>query len=141
MSLLSYRPDSITEATFSGPLAGDGRNLGVYQQLLDGLTLNEKRNILHTILRIASKRLQVSNDECSDVEEQDDNTKVLQGVAALISGLTTDDDGLKECLCQWLTGNNAAGIGQGIAIQRAVIATLAVDQGESYSLLGVDDIY
>lgn len=83
------------------------------------------------MLRIASKRLQGFNKECSDVEETDDDTKILQGVAALISGLTADDDELKECMCQWLTGNNAAGLGQGIAIQRAVIAALAVDQGEA----------
>ena len=129
--LLRSRLDKVIEAIFSSALAGDGRNFSIYRQVIDRLTPNEKRNSLHSILRIVSKQLQLPENNGTEAMERNGGSKVLRGVSALISGLAADHNEIKDHLCQWLTSSVAVGAGQGIAVNRAVIAALAVDKGKT----------
>ena len=99
------------------------------------LSTTEQRNVLFSIIRIASKRLQNFNQKQTNYHQQAENLKPLQGVAGLISALIADNSGLKRYLFEWLTSNNATGVGSGRLEVRAIIAVVAQNQGKPLGFL------
>lgn len=132
---LILRSDYVTEALLSSPLAGDSHDLDLYRQLLGDCTLHEQTNVLHSVLRITSRRLPTIDKLQSSAHDSDGSLKVLQGTAALLSELTADNQVLSECLCEWLTSSSAAGVDHGFALYRAIIAAIARSKGDLYVLL------
>lgn len=136
--LLRLGLDNVVEALFSSLLAGDNRNLKLYQQTLEGLRFSEQANVLYSILRIVSNRLRNLDRTQSATSQPDSNLKVLQGVAALISDLTTDSEALSGHLSEWLISSKAACVDHGILLFRAVIAALARNQSKVAVFLPVN---
>ncbi|KAM3065983.1 telomere binding protein, variant 2 [Clarireedia jacksonii] len=86
----------------------------------------EQRSLLYTFLKILSR------DNLSlDITSEDDskwwqaNTPVVSAAAKLLDLLVAGDETRKNHLISWLTNSSGAGIGEGIAIRRAVIAALS----------------
>lgn len=97
--------------------------------LLGVLTSFEYRNFLYTVLEIAPG-LYLSTPVITgdDAQWWQSDTKVVSSVAALIAHIVSDIQHHKEHLISWLTGSSGAGLGDGIAIRRAVIAVLSRDK-------------
>ena len=104
--------------------------------LLNLLPNFEYRNFLYTVLNIAPV-LYFS----AEVTTEDDaqwwqlDTKVVCSVAALISQIVGETVPHKEHLVSWLTGSSGAGLGDGIAIRRAVVAVLSRDKTDIQTVL------
>ena len=127
--------DYATEAFLSSPLAGDSRHLDLYRQILGDCTLNEQRNVLHSVLRITSRRLPTIDKIPSSAQGAGGSLKALEGTAALLSELTADNQVLSEYLCEWLASSSAAGVDQGFALYRAIIAAIARSKGDLFFVL------
>ena len=137
---LTVYPDHIVQTAFSSLLAGDGSRLNIYGDLIKSGTANEQRNIIFSLIRILSRRLDPVDIDQLDNYERDRRKKLLAGAAALLSGLIRGNDRFRDLLIQWVTGTAAIGVGQGITIHRAVIAALAQDQRTHLRLLSTLDV-
>ena len=132
---LILRPDHVTEALLSNPLAGHSRDMDLYRQIISDCTLNEQRHLLQSVMRITSRRLPTTDKIQSSAHGSGGSLKVLQGTAALLSELTADNQVLSEYLCEWLASSSAAGVDQGITLYRAIIAVIARSKGDLPVLL------
>lgn len=125
--------DHFVEAVCSSLIYGDDTFLINYHSLIKNMGGQEQKTSLYSLLRILSKhRLPNFTGTLSDDEQQED-TRILRGAAALISFLVKDSDILKDALISWLTGGSGDGIGQEKAIRRAVIAALSDDHGREFT--------
>lgn len=125
--------DHFVEAVCSSLIYGDDTFLINYHSLIKYMGGQEQKTSLYSLLRILSKhRLPTFTGTLSDDEQQED-TRILRGAAALISFLVKDSDILKDALISWLTGGSGDGIGQEKAIRRAVIAALSDDHGRKFT--------
>ncbi|QSZ29241.1 hypothetical protein DSL72_003753 [Monilinia vaccinii-corymbosi] len=96
----------------------------------------EQRNLLYTFLNL------LSQDNLSlDITSEDDekwwqiNTIIVSASAKLISILIADNESRKEHLIAWLTNSSGAGIGEGVAIRRAVIVSLSKSKKDLETIL------
>lgn len=58
----------------------------------------------------------------------------IEAVAALVAGITENNEFLQNYVVEWLVDDNGANASIGLPARRAVIATLASHEGESESL-------
>ena len=123
-------PDQVTEAVFAHILTGDESDLEVYQSLLHSLPIHDQSTIIFSTLRIFSKKsFFQSRAENSSTEPF--LRKVIGGIAALLVGFTEDRSSLTDVLEDWLVGVSGGGIAFEIEIRRAVVAVIALDQGQN----------
>ena len=107
-----------------------------FTKLLDGIPNFEQRNVLYAILKIASKEFlsaEITTEADSKWWESDKG--VVSAVGGLINLILGKDESRKNHLLTWLTSTSLAGIGDGIAIRRAVIVTLAQDKTDIETVL------
>lgn len=102
-----------------------------FERLLSSLPSFEQRNFIFSILRLASR------DYLSSIITSEDDsrwwksdTSTVSAAAALIRLVIGKEESRKNHLMAWLTSSSGAGVGDGIAIRRAVIATLATDKND-----------
>lgn len=125
--------DHLVEAVCSSLIYGDDTFLINYRSLIKNMGVQEQKTSLYSLLRILSKHRLPSFTGTLSYDEQQEDTRILCGAAALISFLVKDSDILKDALISWLTGGSGDGIGQGKAIRRAVIAALSDDHGREFN--------
>ena len=125
--------DHLVEAVCSSLIYGDDTFLINYRSLIKNMGVQEQKTSLYSLLRILSKHRLPSSTETLSDDEQQDQTIILRGAAALIWFLVKDSDILKDALISWLTGGSGDGIGQEKAIRRAVIAALSDDHGREFT--------
>jgi telomere length regulation protein len=84
----------------------------------------------------------VSRDYLSSVVTSEDNFRWWQSdadsvsaAAGLITSVLAKDESRKGHLVTWLTSSSGAGVGDGIAIRRAVVAALAKDSNDVETVL------
>ena len=111
--------DCIVESLFDALFSGDDDTINQQLVLVRGLSANEQGKIFSSFVRILSKRHLAGSTGGENIGS----------VAALIACFVRGVPGLGEVLSNWLVGVSAESIGQEHAIHRAVIATLAGDQG------------
>ena len=76
-----------------------------------------------------------------DITSEDDDTWwqanaiIISATAKLIDMLTADNESRKDHLIAWLTSSSGAGIGEGVAIRRAAIASLSKSKKDMESIL------
>ena len=109
--------DHVVEPAFSHLLIGDESSLWSSRALIMELSSYEQRSLLYSIIRVLSKK-QPKYDK-----------KVLEGSAALLSGLVGDDSPLQEQLASWLVGTSPEAIGHGNFMQRTVILAFSTHMG------------
>jgi telomere length regulation protein len=106
-------------------------------RLLSLLPSFEQRKFLYTILKIApTDYLSASVITNNDAQWWQSDTKMVSSVAALIAQVMPNDvPHQKEHLISWLTGTSGAGLGDGIAIRRAVVVVLSKDKAAIETVL------
>ncbi|TVY71236.1 DNA replication checkpoint protein tel2, partial [Lachnellula suecica] len=108
---------------------------GQFTKLLSSLSNFEQRNVLYAVLQIISKEhLSAVVTTEADSSWWKSDAKTVSGAAGLIKSLVAEDS-RKTQLISWLTSSTGAGVGEGIAIRRAVLAALADDKSDMENIL------
>jgi telomere length regulation protein len=105
--------------------------------LLNVIPTSEYRIFLYTVLKIAPG-LYLSTSVTTEDDSQwwQSDTKVVSSVASLISQIVGGNmPHHKEHLVSWLTSSSGAGLGDGIAIQRAVVVVLSREKTDIETVL------
>lgn len=99
------------------------------ERLISGVPSFEQRNFI-----LASLKL-VSSDFLSSITTSEDgadwwraDAATISAAAGLIKLILADEDSRKTQVLAWLTSSSGAGVGEGIAVRRAVMAVLAADK-------------
>jgi telomere length regulation protein len=117
-------------------LLGSRNNGAQFTRLISSLPTFEQRNVLYAVLQIVSKEhLSAAITTEADASWWKSDAKVVSGAAGLIKLLVANDEPRKNFLLAWLTGSTGAGVGEGIAIRRAVVAALADDKTDIEAIL------
>jgi telomere length regulation protein len=113
------------------------RNDGAqFTRLLSSLPTFEQRNVLYAVLQIVSKEhLSAAVTTEADASWWKSDAKAVSGAAGLIKSLVANEESRKNLLISWLTGSTGAGVGEGIAIRREVVAALAHDKSDIETIL------
>jgi hypothetical protein len=103
---------------------------------LSSLPTFEQRNFIHSLIKL------VSRDYLSSIVTSEDDscwwqadTSIISSAAGLIKLVLGTDESRKAQLIVWSTSSSGAGVGDGIAIRRAVVAALAVDKNDIETIL------
>lgn len=105
--------------------------------LLNVIPTFEYRKFLYTLLKIApGLYLSASVTTEDDSQWWQSDTKMVSSVASLISQIVGSNvPHHKEHLVSWLTGSSGAGLGDGIAIRRAVVVVLSREKTDIETVL------
>ncbi|RDL34736.1 Telomere length regulation protein [Venustampulla echinocandica] len=109
---------------------------GRFTRLLNNLSIFEQRNVLYAALQDISK-----HHLSSPITTEDDtswwnpDSKIVSGASGLVKLLVTGDESRRNQLIAWLTNSSGAGMGEGVAIRRAVIACIAEDKSDIEAVL------
>jgi telomere length regulation protein len=100
-----------------------------FRKLIGRLPSFEQRNVLYSLIKI------ISRDYLSSSIPTEDNTQWwlsdatnISAAACLIKLVLDGEESRKSHLISWLTNSSGAGVGDGIAIRRAVIACITPDK-------------
>lgn len=107
-----------------------------FLKLMESLPSFEQRNVLSSILKIVSRdhlSFPITTEAKSQWWKFDAST--VAAVSGLINLFVAGDQFRKDLLLSWLTSSSGAGAGDGIAIRRAVLATLAGDNSDMETIL------
>ncbi|KAB8299171.1 hypothetical protein EYC80_001274 [Monilinia laxa] len=128
--------DNIAKETMSSLLLQKEEDSRKFLKLYGYLPSFEQRNLLYTFLNL------LSQDNLSlDITSEDDeswwqtNASIVSAAAKLISILVVDNELRKDHLIAWLTNSSGAGIGEGVAIRRAAIASLSKNKKDIETVL------
>ncbi|KAF7917292.1 hypothetical protein EAE99_009303 [Botrytis elliptica] len=128
--------DNISKEILGSLLLQKEEDAAKFLKLYGYLPSFEQRNLLHTLLNLLSR------DNLSlDITSEDDkkwwqaNEVIVSAAAKLISMLIADNESRKDHLITWLTNSSGAGIGEGVAIRRAAIASLSKSKKDMESIL------
>ena len=107
-----------------------------FLSLLNVLPSSEQRNVIYTVLKLLSKEHLSATVLSEDSARwwQADAGKI-SAAAGLISLTVANEEQRKGQLINWLTSSSGAGSGDGIAIRRAVIVSLARDNTDIETVL------
>jgi telomere length regulation protein len=107
-----------------------------FTKIIEALPNFEVRNLLYCVLKLISQDYLPTHITTEDNSQwwKSDGPSVA-AAAALIKIIVASDDTRKDHLITWLTSSTGAGIGDGIAIRRAVIVSLAANKVDSESIL------
>lgn len=107
-----------------------------FLSLLNCLPNFEQRSFLHSVLKILAKDyLSAEITTEADCGWWKSDKEVVAAAATLISIFLAKEETRKNHLITWLTGSSGAGIGDGIAIRRAVLVALAEDRNDIETIL------
>jgi telomere length regulation protein len=97
--------------------------------LLGSLPGFEQRNFIYSFLKLLSREylssIVTSKDDSRWWQSDAD---IVSAASGLINLVAAQGESRKSHLLTWLTSSSGAGIGDGIAIRRAVLAALASDK-------------
>lgn len=107
-----------------------------FLKLVGSLPSFDQRNFLFSLLKIISRDY-LSSPIKSDADSGwwKSDTSIVGAAASLISLVVAEDEGRKNLLMSWLTNSSGAGVGDGIAIRRAVLVALAGDKSDMETIL------
>ena len=88
------------------------------------LSAREQKTLLYSIIRILSSHHLLTEGPLRD-SRHEGQSKVIGGVAALITAIVGDVPTLQDDLVEWLVGISADAVGQVHNAHRAVIASLS----------------
>ena len=92
-------------------------------------TQHDKSRYLNSLLRILSREYLEPIPSELPLEWWRSDAATVTQVSGIINGIARLDSGFWAVLVEWIHG--AAGVGEGIAIRRAVIAVLGTEGGEN----------
>ncbi|KAK4132337.1 putative DNA binding protein [Trichocladium antarcticum] len=103
-------------------------NLGL---LLGGLPQTDQRKILFSILKLFSTDYLDRLGRC----ESEQSKPLVSAVAGALNSIVSADENERKHLVEWLTGSSGAGLGEGVAIRRAVMAVVAQQKDDIVAVL------
>lgn len=121
--------DQMVEALYSSLLVGLTSSMANLRALVHPLHVHEQRTVLYSVIRIVSKRCLSANKSFHVLDTQASTNSAISGLAGLLGALTEDNPALKDALVDWLTDISGGAIAHSHDTHRAVIATMAPDQG------------
>lgn len=96
--------------------------------MLNRLLAYEQERFLYSLLRTLPKKL-IAASKSSEGNRDFRNDTAVAGAAALLAGITDDNNKLRDELVTWLIGNPGGGIGGDLSIRRAAFAALSLQTG------------
>ncbi|KAK3329775.1 telomere length regulation protein-domain-containing protein [Apodospora peruviana] len=91
----------------------------------------EQRKVLFLVLKILSEDYLNGLGNC----ESDDGRALVSAVAGALNSIIGTHEGLRNHLVEWLTSSSGAGLGEGVAIRRAVITVVSQHKESIVSVL------
>ncbi|CZT03047.1 hypothetical protein WAI453_012244 [Rhynchosporium graminicola] len=128
--------DSIIKEVISSMLLQDKECKAQFLKLVESLPSFDQHNFLLTILKFIPRdylSFPVTTEAGSGWWKSD--ASVIAAAAGLVSVVVAEDESRKKMLVSWLTNSSGAGVGDGIAIRRAVLASLAGNMSDMESIL------
>ena len=110
-------------------LGGDNSSLPECKALMARLSAREQKILLYSIIRALSNHHLLTEGPLRD-SRHEGQSKVIGGVAALITAIVGDVPTLQDDLVEWLVGISADAVGQVHNAHRAVIASLSSTPSE-----------
>lgn len=112
------------------------QDLAKFTKLLNTMPSSDQRNFVKSVLKVASKDYLSSAITTEDNSEWwKSDTVTVSAAAALVNFLTVDENIRKGYLISWLTSSSGAGIGDGVAIRRAIVASLTREKRDIETVL------
>lgn len=107
-----------------------------FLKLIGNLPSFDQRNFLFSILKVISRDY-LSSPITTKADSQwwKSDASLVAAAASLIALFVAEDEARKNLLISWLTNSSGAGVGDGIAIRRAVLAALAGDKSDIETIL------
>lgn len=137
VDLIAHRgPDNIAKEILGSLLLQKEEHAAKFLKLYGYLPSFEQRNLLYTFLNLLS-RDNLSLDITSEDDEKwwQANAVIVSAAAKLITMLIADNESRKDHLISWLTNSSGAGIGEGVAIRRAAIASISKSKKDMENIL------
>ena len=97
--------------------------------LIHSLPAHDQKGVFDVMVRDLTRKYLQGGAVVGEKEYFSRNAGTVGGVAAMISGLVQNNKILEAHLIHWLTSGNGEYAGLGLDIRRAVIVTLASNQG------------
>ena len=102
-----------------------------FRNLLEPLRQTEQRKTLYLVLKIFSQEYLNRLGTC----DSEDHQPLISSVAGALNSIIGTNDSLRGHLVEWLTNSSGAGLGEGIAIRRAVLAVVSQDKDSIVTVL------
>ena len=113
---------------------GDTGSVDRFIQLLDQLASADQRKTIYALIRALTPRFLAT---VPDVDLSQ-NSRV-SAVAGLLSAIIAGNRSRTEHLKTWLLGSSSAGLGDGVAVRRAVVAAVCADKTSWASIQDLTD--
>jgi len=99
--------------------------------LLEYIPSYEQRNLLFSIFTVVAKDFLSSETiTVADAHWWISNRETVAATAKLIAILVAKEESRRNHVISWLTSSSGAGVGDGVALRRAVITALATDKND-----------
>ncbi|KAK2626739.1 hypothetical protein QTJ16_003914 [Diplocarpon rosae] len=130
------RIDHIVNDLLTSLLLGEKEYKIEFLKLFGSLAGYEQRNILHTLLKIVSRDY-LSSPLITEANPQwwKLDVSIVAAASSLIDLVVGGIEARKSLLTSWLTSSPGAGVGDGIAIRRAVLSTLGGETSDMETIL------
>lgn len=99
--------------------------------MLGGLPQTDQRKTLFSILKLFSTDYLDRLGRC----ESEQSNPLVSAVAGALNSIVSADENERKHLVEWLTGSSGAGLGEGVAIRRAVMAVVAQQKDDIVAVL------
>ncbi|KAI1461595.1 telomere length regulation protein-domain-containing protein [Annulohypoxylon moriforme] len=120
-----------TNKLITSLLLQDADSQALFEKLLGFFPPLEQRKLLNLILKLLS-------DKYLNTVDGEDATKdaaLISAVSGVLKVVVGNDEARKNNLINWLTSGSGAGIGEGCAIRRAVVAVFSGDKDSMVAIL------
>ncbi|KAK0733972.1 telomere length regulation protein-domain-containing protein [Lasiosphaeria miniovina] len=128
---LGHFVDVLVKYVLSNLLLTKGVNHGRFGLLLADLPQMEQRKVMSSVLKVFSNSYANRLGRC----ESDNSAAVISAVTGALSSIVAPDSNGRSHLVEWLTSSSGAGLGEGIAIRRAVLAVISQDKDSIVDVL------
>lgn len=123
--------DVLVKYVLSNLLLTKGVDHGRFGHLLADLPQMEQRKVMSSVLKVFSDSYANRLGCC----ESENSAAVISAVVGALSSIAAPDSNGRSHLVEWLTSSSGAGLGEGIAIRRAVLAVISQDKDSIVDVL------
>jgi len=128
--------DSIIEEVLQGLLLHSEASPRHTLQLLDNIPSYEQRNFLLSAFKmIAKKFLSSETVTVANTQWWLADKEIVTAASRLVATLIAGQEERRNHVITWLTSTSGAGVGEGIALRRAVITAIVADKKDAENVL------
>ncbi|KAL2064788.1 hypothetical protein VTL71DRAFT_3928 [Oculimacula yallundae] len=128
--------DSIIKEIISSMLLQENEYKPQFFKLIENLPSFDQRNFLFSLLKIVSRDY-LSSPVTSEADAGwwKTDAAIIAAAAGLVTLVVAEDEGRRKLLLSWLTNSSGAGVGDGVAIRRAVLVALTGNKSDIETIL------